>query len=240
MEKIRNLVRKIINEISNPYRINWEIPNESYFKQELDELLGNEMRFDKEEFFHPTNYKSVYSMLPKTFRKIAEHSVNREIQKPEEIKRILLNKRIGELMDDWGDFRHVLMNNRESQEEALNFFRKGKLVDWSDDKIETTFYMGKPSKVYQGNDQLGINLTSSKMIDKYKDVEHTGGHIHNLEKFRTAAKEERVENLPAPFVMRLPSGGRDGNQYTLIGGHKRSTVAIQLHVPIKVWLIDLG
>ena len=39
--------------------------------------------------------------------------------------------------------------------------------------------------------------------------------------------------------MRLPSGGEKGNEYILIGGHKRSTAAIQLGIPITVWFIDL-
>jgi hypothetical protein len=40
--------------------------------------------------------------------------------------------------------------------------------------------------------------------------------------------------------MSLPNGGREGNMYTLIGGHKRSTVARQLNVPVDVWFIDLS
>ena len=142
-------------------------------------------------------------------------------------------------MGDWGEFRHVLMKDKEAQAEAFKLFSMGELVDWPDEMINTTFYMGKPSKVFKGHPELGINKTSSQMIKKYKDTEYTSGYIGNLERFRFAAKERRSESLPAPFVMKLPSGGRDGNQYNLIGGHKRSTMANQLHIPIKVWLIDL-
>ena len=31
----------------------------------------------------------------------------------------------------------------------------------------------------------------------------------------------------------------DGKIYSCIGGHKRSSIAIQLGIPLKVWLIDL-
>jgi len=236
---MKNLIRKILKEVTNPYKINWEKPNEKYFIQELDELLGNEMRFDKDEFFHPQNYNLIYSILPKTFKKIAEHSVNSKINDPKEIKKVLVNKGIIDLMDDWGDFRYVLMKDKESQEEALNLFRMGELVEWPDELINTTFYMGKPSKVFKGHPDLGVDKTSSQMIKRYKDIEHTGGYVGNLEKFRTAAKEKRFENLPSPFVMALPSGGREGNNFNLIGGHKRSSMANQLHIPIKVWFIDL-
>ena len=48
MIKLINLLK----EISNPYQINWTAPDKTYMTQELDELLGNEMRFDKDEFFN--------------------------------------------------------------------------------------------------------------------------------------------------------------------------------------------
>jgi hypothetical protein len=243
-QKLRQIIleeiRKVLNDVSNPYSVNWLKPDESYFRQELDELLGNEMRFDKAEFFHPQNYDLIYSILPKAFKKIAEHSINSKINDPKEIKKILLNKSVHDLMNDWGNFRHVLMKDKEAQQEALKLFKMGELIDWPNEMVNKTFYMGKPSKVFKGNSELGINKTSSQMIKKYKDIEYTGGYVGNLEKFRKAAKEKRAENLPAPFVMKLPSGGRDGNVYNLIGGHKRSAMASQLNIPIKVWLINPG
>ena len=56
-----------LNEVTNPYKVNWEEPTREYFVQELDELLGNEMRFSKGEFFHPNNYDLMYSLFPYTF-----------------------------------------------------------------------------------------------------------------------------------------------------------------------------
>ena len=34
-----------LNEISNPYRVSWQLPTQEYFTQELSELLGNPGRF---------------------------------------------------------------------------------------------------------------------------------------------------------------------------------------------------
>jgi len=39
-----------LNEVSNPYSITWLEPTREYFSQELDELLGNNMRFSKNEY----------------------------------------------------------------------------------------------------------------------------------------------------------------------------------------------
>ena len=61
------------------------------------------------------------------------------------------------------------------------------------------------------------------------------GYEKNIKDF----EKEKTRELPPPFVMRLPSGGIKGNEYILIGGHKRSTAAIQLGVPVTVWFIDL-
>ena len=180
----------------------------------------------------------MYSLLPHTFKLIAEHSIGDIVNDSKEIKEVLINEEINDLMDDWGDFRDNLIRDKKSRQEGLNIFRMGELVDWSDELINTTYYMGKPSKVFKGDPILGIDKTSSQMIKRYSDFEK--GYSDNLNKFRTAAKEKRTETLPPPFVMGLPSGGRDGNEFNLIGGHKRSSMANQLNIPIKVWLINLS
>ena len=226
-----------LNEVTNPYTVNWVPPTEEYFKQELDELLGNEMRFSKNEFFHPQNYDMMYSLFPHTFKMIAEHSKGDDIESKQEIKEILLGKEIYELMDDWGDFRHILMGDKESQMEAFNLFKMGTMEHWDDEKINTTFYMGNFGENFP---DMFKDTTSSGLLKQMKDEEgeipnHFKGYSKNIENFR----ENRNLELPPPFVMSLPSGGREGNVYTLIGGHKRSTVARQLGVPVDVWFIDL-
>ena len=227
-----------LSEITNPYSITWLEPTKEYFIQELDELLGNEMRFSKNEFFNSQNYDLMYSLFPHTFKMIAEHSKGSEIENEQEIKDILLDNEISDLMDDWGDFRHVLMNDKQSQREGFNLFKMGRMEEWDDDKINKTYYMGKFSKEFPG---MFKDTTSSGLLKQMKsddgEVEpHYKGYVSNIENLRN----KRHMELPSPFVMKLPSGGRNGNEYTLIGGHKRSTIANQLNVPISVWFIDLS
>lgn len=221
-----------LNEISNPYSISWLEPTKEYFIQELEELLGNEMRFSKKEFFHPQNYDLMYSLFPHTFKLIAEHSKGSDVENEQEIKDILLDKEISDLMDDWGDFRHTLMKDKKSQMETFKLFNMGRMEEWDDDKINNTFYMGRFSKEFPG---MFKDTTSSGLIKQMGDAPNLQGYKKNIENL----KNEKHRELPAPFVMRLPSGGREGNEYTLIGGHKRSTIAHQLNIPIKVWFIDL-
>jgi hypothetical protein len=222
-----------INEVTNPYSVDWITPTEEYFTQELDELLGNNMRFSKDEFFHPQNYDTVYSLFPHTFKMIAEHSKGDNIESEEEIKEILVGKEISELMDDWNEFRSTLMSDKESQMEAFNLFRMGTIEHWDDEKINTTFYMGNFSKNFP---DMFKDTTSSGLLKQMGDDVNLQGYSKNIENFRN----DRNLQLPPPFVMSLPNGGREGNMYTLIGGHKRSTVARQLNVPVDVWFIDLS
>ena len=222
-----------INEVTNPYSVDWITPTEEYFTQELDELLGNNMRFSKDEFFHPQNYDTVYSLFPHTFKMIAEHSKGDNIESEEEIKEILVGKEISELMDDWNEFRRSLMIDKESQMEAFNLFRMGTMEHWDDEKINTTFYMGNFSKNFP---DMFKDTTSSGLLKQMGDDVNLQGYSKNIENFRN----DRNLQLPPPFVMSLPNGGREGNMYTLIGGHKRSTVARQLNVPVDVWFIDLS
>ncbi len=121
----------LLNEVTNPYSVKWINPTQEYFTQELSELLGNEMRFSKEEFFHPQNYDSIYSILSHTFKMIAEHSKGSNISSTKEIKDILINKEINELMNDWDKFRHVLMKDSKARVEALNLFKMGRMEDWN-------------------------------------------------------------------------------------------------------------
>jgi len=228
----------LLKEVTNPYSVEWVEPTDDYFNQELDELLGNEMRFSKEEFFHPQNYDSVYKILPHTFKMIAEHSKGSKIENTQEIKEILLNKEINELMNDWGEFRHMLIKDPKSKKEALNLFKMGHMEEWPEEKINKTFYIGSFKKLFPG---MFKNTTSSglskQMKGKTGETEpHFKGYEKNIQDFRA----ERKRTLPPPFVMKLKTGGRDGNDYTLIGGHKRSIIAKQLNIsPIYVWFIDL-
>ena len=236
ISKIKSMMG--LNEVSNPYSITWLEPTKEYFIQELEELLGNNMRFSKDEFFHPQNYDLMYSIFPHTFKMIAEHAKGSEIDDEQEIKDILLDKEISDLMDDWDDFRKVLLKDKESQREGFNLFNRGRMEEWEDEKINNTFYMGRFSKVFPGalKDTTSSGLIKQMTGEDGEVKSYHKGYVDNIEGLR----DERHRELPAPFVMKLPSSGREGNEYTLIGGHKRSTIANQLNVPISVWFIDLS
>jgi hypothetical protein len=108
----------------------------------------------------------------------------------------------------------------------------GRMEEWDDEKISQTRGMGTLT-----DEQPHLkNTTSLGLIKQMSDDVNLQGYKKNIEDFRN----ERHRELPAPFVMRLPSGGRDGKEYTLIGGHKRSTIAHQLNLPVSVWFIDLS
>ena len=177
-------------------------------------------------------------IIPHTFKIIAEHSKGSEVDDEQEIKDILLDKEISDLMNDWDDFRKVLLNDRQSQREGFNLFNKGKMEEWDDNKIDNTYYMGRFSKVFPDalKDTTSSGLIKQMTGDDGNIKPHHKGYVSNIENLRN----ERHRELPSPFVMKLPSGGREGNEYTLIGGHKRSTIANQLNVPISVWFIDLS
>ena len=117
----------LLTEVTNPYKVEWLEPTQEYFTQELSELLGNEMRFSKGEFFHPDNFDQMYSLFPHTFKMIAEHAKGEEVESEQEIKEILLDKEVSDLMNDWGKFRHILMKDPQSQQEGLDFFSRGEM-----------------------------------------------------------------------------------------------------------------
>ena len=241
----------LLTEVTNPYKVEWLEPTQEYFTQELSEFLGNEMRFSKGEFFHPDNFDQMYSLFPHTFEMIAEYSKGKEMESEQEIKEVLLGKEVYELMDDWGEFRHVLMKDSESQNEAFNFFKKGEMKVWKGTDPETgeyidntgdTFYMGELGKFMEWEPDYK-DTTTGGFAKQYKDLEYKdqlGGYIGNIEQQRDYAREGKTRELPAPFVIKLKSNDREGNEYILIGGHKRSTIALQMVIePIKVWFIDL-
>ena len=150
------------------------------------------MRFSKGEFFNPDNYDQMYSLFPHTFKMIAEHSKGEQIESESEIKDILVNKEVYELMDDWGKFRHVLMKDPKSQEEGFNFFNKGQMKVWKGtdpetgeyvDNTDNTFYMGKLKNFMEWEPEYK-DTTTGGLVKQYKDSEYKdqlGGYMGNIE-----------------------------------------------------------
>ena len=122
-----------LNEISNPYKVEWEYPTKEYFTQELSELLGNPGRFTEQEFFAPENYDTVYNIMPHTFKTIAEFSKGDDIENEQEIKDTLLNKNITSLLKEeerWDELKDILMKDPKCIEEGYKFFGLGEMKVW--------------------------------------------------------------------------------------------------------------
>ena len=247
-------VMGLLTEVTNPYKVEWLKPTQEYFKQELSELLGNLGRFTDKEFFSPKNYDTVYRIMPHTFKTVAEFVKGEKIENPGEIKDILLNNNVGRTIvsgeGEWDKLKDILMNNPKSIKEAYDFFSRGQMTIWKGVDPNTGEYV---NKVNNTNYMGGLTdfmeplkpTVSSKMSRHLKKVGDEEGSkdlpvfAGNIDKYREFAKKGETRKLPAPFVVKYFTK-KGGDDYVLIGGFKRSSIALQMGIePIKVWLIDL-
>jgi hypothetical protein len=243
----------LITEVTNPYKVEWLEPTQEYFTQELSELLGNPGRFTDEEFFNPQNYDTVYSIMPHTFKTIAEFSKGEDVEGEDEIKDILLNQNMISLLKEeerWNELKNILMNDPQSIKEGYDFFSRGQMTIWKGvdpntgeyvNKVNDTNYMGELTDLLEPLKPT----VSSKMSRHLKKVgdEEGSKDLHsfagNIDQYREYAKKGETRKLPAPFVVKYFTK-KDGDDYVLIGGFKRSSIALQMGIePIKVWFIDL-
>lgn len=243
----------LLTEVTNPYKVEWLEPTQEYFTQELSELLGNPGRFTDEEFFNPENYDTVYSIMPHTFKTIAEFSKGEDVEGESEIKNILLNQNMISLLKEeerWNELKNILMNDPQSIKEGYDFFSRGQMTLWKGvdpntgeyvNKVNDTNYMGELTDMLEPLK----STVSSKMSRHLKKVgdEEGSKDLHafagNIDQYREFAKKGEKRKLPAPFVVKYFTK-KDGDEYVLIGGFKRSSIALQMGIePIKVWFIDL-
>ena len=243
----------LLTEVTNPYKVEWLEPTQEYFTQELSELLGNPGRFTDEEFFNPQNYDTVYSIMPHTFKTIAEFSKGEDVEGEDEIKDILLNQNMISLLKEeerWNELKNILMNDPQSIKEGYDFFSRGQMTIWKGvdpntgeyvNKVNDTNYMGELTDLLEPLKPT----VSSKMSRHLKKVgdEEGSKDLHsfagNIDQYREYAKKGETRKLPAPFVVKYFTK-KDGDDYVLIGGFKRSSIALQMGIePIKVWFIDL-
>ena len=246
-------VMGLLTEVSNPYKVEWLEPTQEYFTQELSELLGNPGRFTDEEFFNPQNYDTVYSIMPHTFKTIAEFSKGEDVEGEDEIKDILLNQNMISLLKEeerWNELKNILMNDPQSIKEGYDFFSRGQMTIWKGvdpntgeyvNKVNDTNYMGELTDFLEPLKPT----VSSKMSRHLKKVgdEEGSKDLHafagNIDQYREFAKKGETRELPAPFVVKYYTKKND-KDYVLIGGFKRSSIALEMGIePIKVWLIDL-
>lgn len=244
------------NFIHIKYNVTWIEPTGEYFNQELDEFF-RVIKYSKNPggYLHPDNLPVMIKLIPKTLTKFAQLVIEKAKDLlPEELQNIRLNKQnIFEVLSniredkltktDSGAFSKSLMSlmpiceelkkDPDCRDEGLELFNLGKAQDWSHDKIEQTGHMGKISSFPE------YNIEDTNNPEELKDLiiqnPNLKGFLSNVELFL----KEGEKKLPMPFVIKFPSGHGDGKIYSCIGGHKRSSVAIQLGIPMKVWLIDL-
>lgn len=247
---------KLFENFTNNYNVTWIEPTREYFNQELDEFF-RVIKYSKNPggYLHPKNLPVMLKLIPKTLTKFAELVIEKAKDLlPEELQNISLNRQnIFEVLSnisedkltktDSGSFSKSLMslmpiceelkNDADCRDEGLKLFNLGKVQDWSDDKIKETGHIGKISSFSEYNIEDTDNPRQLlKAINKNKNLK---GFLHSGEQFLKKGEKK----IPMPFVIKFPSGHGNGKIYSCIGGHKRSSVAIQLGIPMKVWLIDL-
>ena len=95
-----------LNEITNPYKVDWEYPTQEYFTQELSELLGNPGRFTDQEFFNPDNYDTVYRIMPNTFKMVNKKSISNRRLKSDIQLNVMTSMKLLRMLhnqyQDWG------------------------------------------------------------------------------------------------------------------------------------------
>lgn len=242
-------------ENDNNYNVIWTEPTDDYFNKELDEFF-RVIKYSKNlgGYLHPDNLETMIKLIPQTLTKFAKLVVEKNkdllpnhlqnIEAESNLLEVLSNIKEDKLIKtDAGAFSETLMKlipiceelkkDPACREEGLNLFRMGMVQDWSDKKIEETGHMGKISSFQEYNiEDTDDPEELKKLISQNPNLK---GFLYNVEQFLS----EGEKKLPMPFVIRFPSGHGDGKIYSCIGGHKRSSVAIQLGIPMKVWLIDL-
>ena len=244
----------LLTEVTNPYKVEWLEPTQEYFTQELSELLGNPGRFTDEEFFNPENYDTVYSIMPHTFKTIAEFSKGEDVEGESEIKNILLNQNMISLLkeeDRWNELKEILMNDPKCIEEGYKFFGLGEMKVWKGtdsetgeyvDNVDKTDYMGKITNfLWKDENVPEKTAVSSKLSKKFKETgeEDPLRWAGNIDQYREYARKGKERKLPPAFVVKYFTQ-KNGFDYVLIGGFKRTSTALQMGIePIKVWFIDL-
>jgi hypothetical protein len=80
-------------------------------------------------------------------------------------------------------------------------------------------------------------LTPAKEASKVKtDLSQISADMERyLITYDELVKDKSISK-PAPFIINLKN--MDGKPYHLVGGHKRTTVALQLGIPVKAWFIE--
>lgn len=236
---------KLYEEFNNKenYSIEWLAPDDKLINQEMHELLNN-----CEFFFIEENFDKVFSKMPSFYFYIVKKYLKKETTDKEEIRKLVVGKNPGSIGMGF-DMRNFKKNPPEEiRKEAFNLIKSGKLQDWSLDKVIQTGNMGDLTQVFGPKSGKGGWKGKLKLeagvegITKMKELIGSSsepGFDDTLKAYLRNFDElvnEKSITKPAPFIINLKNN--EGKPYHLIGGHKRTTVALQLGIPVKAWFIE--
>lgn len=222
------------------YTIDWQAPTDELIYQEMHELLNN-----CEFFFIEENFNKVFSKMPNFYFYIVKKYLGKETTNKEEIRKLVVDKNLDSI-GMGSDMENFKENPPEEiRKEAFNLLKSGNLVDWT--KVEETGNMGDLTKVFgPRSGKRGIKGSVS-FIPGVEGIEDLRRRLDkdlsklsaDLERYLITYDElvkEKSITKPAPFIINLKND--DGKPYHLISGHKRSTIALQLGIPVKAWFIE--
>jgi hypothetical protein len=227
-------------QVDSKFNITWESPTDELINKEMHELLNN-----CEFFFIKENFDKVFNKMSSFYFYVVKKYLKKETTDKEEIRKLIVGKTIDSI--GMGPDMDVFKENppEEIRKEAFNLIKSGKLQDWSLDKVKQTGNMGDLTQVFgpgKGGIKGKISLKSGvegieDLRSRLKtDLSQVSADMERyLITYDELVKEKSISK-PAPFIINLKND--DGKPYHLVGGHKRSTIALQLGIPVKAWLIE--
>ena len=227
------------------YSISWQKPTDELINQEMHELLNN-----CEFFLIEENFDKVFSKMPSFYFYIVKKYLKKETTDKEEIRDLVVGKTIDSIgmgPDMDGDDGFKKNPPEEIRKEAFDLIKSGKLQDWSLDKVKQTGNMGDLTQVFGPNSgkggikgkisfQPGIEGVEDLRNRLRTDLSQISEDMANYLKTYDALVKDKSISLPAPFIINLKN--KEGKTSHLVGGHKRSTIALQLGIPVKAWYIE--
>lgn len=227
------------------YSIEWKAPDDKLINQEMHELLNN-----CEFFFIKENFDKVFSKMPNFYFYIVKKYLKKETTDKEEIRKLVVGKNpdiIGMGPDMDGDDSFKKNPPEEIRKEAFNLIKSGKIQDWSLDKVKQTGNMGDLTQVFGPNSGKGGFKGKVSFTNGIEGIEDLRSRLEtdlapnsaDMERYLITYDElvkDKSISKPAPFIINLKN--TDGDPYHLVGGHKRSTIALQLGIPVKAWFIE--
>ena len=233
-------------QADSKFNITWKEPTDKYIKSEMHELFNNVGIFLKEE-----NFDKVYAKLPSLFHHIAEKYLKNDTKDVKEIRDLLAGKNPDEI--GLVPYMEDIKENptEEMKKEAFALIRSGIMVEWTTDLISKTGNMGDLKEVFDNARNSGRKDWMGKLefdkgvegINQLQKLLDSGfsepgfdfvakGYLRNYDELLA----KKTISKPAPFILNV--GETTEKPYQLIGGHKRSCIALQLGLPVTACSIN--